>query len=102
MENATTLDDAVGSLLSPEVGGEPTQEDNLRDAADDMIEPTQDAESEIVEEVEEDEDVVEASDDDGEDAEYDDATEYADEVEAVDEADRNPSQSSSSLLLSLG
>jgi hypothetical protein len=55
-----------------------------------MVEPTQDAESEIVEEVEEDEDVVEASDDDGEDAEYDDATEYADEVEAVDEADSEP------------
>ena len=81
MENATTLDDAVGSLLSPEVGGEPTQEDNLRDAADDMIEPTQDAESKIVEEAEEDADVIEASDDD----EYeDDATEYTDEVEAVD------------------
>ena len=85
MENATTLDDAVGSLLSPEVGGEPTQEDNLRDAVDDMIEPTQDAESEILEGTEEDVDVIEASDDDGE-AEYeDDATEYTDEVEAVED-----------------
>ena len=82
MENATTLDDAVGSLLSPEVGGEPTQEDNLRDAVDDMIEPTQDAESEIVEETEEYADGIEASDDD----EYeDDATEYTDEVEAVED-----------------
>ena len=82
MENATTLDDAVGSLLSPEVGGEPTQEDNLRDAVDDMIEPTQDAESEIVEEAEEYADGIEASDDD----EYeDDATEYTDEVEAVED-----------------
>ena len=86
MENATTLDDAVGSLLSPEVGGEPTQEDNLRDAADDMIEPTQDAESEVIEEAEEDADVVEASDDNGDEAEYeDDATEYTDEVEAVED-----------------
>jgi len=65
-------------------------EENLREAAEEMVEPTQDAESEIVEEVEEDEDVVEASDDDGESAEYDDATEYADEVEAVDEADSEP------------
>jgi hypothetical protein len=82
VENATTLDDAVGSLLSPEVGGEPTQEDNLRDAVDDMIEPTQDAESEIVEETEEYADGIEASDDD----EYeDDATEYTDEVEAVED-----------------
>ena len=62
-------------------------EENLREAAEEMVEPTQDAESEIVDEVEEGEDVVEASDDDGESAEYDDATEYADEVEAVDEAD---------------
>jgi len=86
VENATTLDDAVGSLLSPEVGGEPTQEDNLRDAVDDMIEPTQDAESEVIEEAEEDADVVEASDDNGDEVEYeDDATEYTDEVEAVED-----------------
>ena len=86
MENATTLEDAVGSLLSPEVGGEPTQEDNLRDAVDDMIEPTQDAESEVVGETEESEDVVEASDDNDDDVEYeDDATEYTDEVEAVED-----------------
>jgi len=86
VENATTLDDAVGSLLSPEVGGEPTQEDNLRDAVDDMIEPTQDAESEVIEEAEEDADVVEASDDNDDDVEYeDDATEYTDEVEAVED-----------------
>jgi len=86
VENATTLDDAVGSLLSPEVGGELTQEDNLRDAVDDMIEPTQDAESEVIEEAEEDADVVEASDDNGDEVEYeDDATEYTDEVEAVED-----------------
>lgn len=79
---ATTLDDAVDSLLAtPEASGE----DNLRDAADTMVEPTLDAESNTVEEVEDDDDVVEASDDDGEYAEEDDATEYTDEVEAVDE-----------------
>jgi len=33
VENATTLESAVESLLAPEVGGEPTQEDNLREAA---------------------------------------------------------------------
>ena len=83
---ATTIENAVGSLLSPELGGKSAQEDNLRDAADDMIEPTQDAESEIIEEAEEDADVVEASDDNGDEAEYeDDATEYTDEVEAVED-----------------
>ena len=82
---ATSLDNAVESLLSPEVGGEPTQEDNLRDAVDDMVEPTQDAESKAVEDTEEGEDVVAASDDDGDYAEDDDATEYTDEVEAVED-----------------
>ena len=83
---ATTIEDAVGSLLSPELGGEPTSDDNLRDAAAEMVEPTQDAESEAVEEVEEDADVVEASDDNDDDVEYeDDATEYTDEVEAVED-----------------
>lgn len=81
---ATTIEDAVGSLLSPELGGEPTSDDNLRDAAAEMVEPDQDAEGEAVEEVEEDADVVEASDDN--DVEYeDDATEYTDEVEAVED-----------------
>ena len=82
---ATSLDSAVESLLSPEVGGEPTQDDNLREAADAMVEPTQDAESEAVEEVDEYADVVEASDDDSEYAEEDDATEYTDEAEAVED-----------------
>ena len=85
MENATTLESAVESLLAPEVGGEPTQEDNLREAANAMVEPTQDAESETVEEVEEDADAVEASDDSEEIAQEDDATEYTDEVEAVED-----------------
>jgi len=82
---ATSLDNAVERLLSPEVGGEPTQEDNLRDAVDKMVEPTQDAESKAVEGTEEGEDVVAASDDDGDYAEDDDATEYTDEVEAVED-----------------
>lgn len=83
---ATTIENAVGSLLSPELGGKPTQEDNLRDAAAEMVEPDQDAEGEAFEEVEEDADVVEASDDNGDDVEYeDDATEYTDEVEAVED-----------------
>ena len=82
---ATTLDSAVESLLAPEVGGEPTHEDNLREAAEAMVEPTQDAESETVEEVEEDADAVEASDDSEEIAQEDDATEYTDEVEAVED-----------------
>ena len=79
---ATTIDSAVESLLAPEVGGQPTEEDNLRDAVDDMVEPTQDAESEAYDETEEDADAVEASDD----SDYeDDATEYTDEVEAVED-----------------
>jgi len=85
VENATTLESAVESLLAPEVGGEPTQEDNLREAADAMVEPTQDVASETVEEVEEDADAVEASDDSEEVAQEDDATEYTDEVEAVED-----------------
>ena len=82
---ATTLESAVESLLAPEVGGEPTQEDHLREAAEAMVEPTQDAESDTVEEVEEDADAVEASDDSEEIAQEDDATEYTDEVEAVED-----------------
>jgi len=79
---ATTLESAVDSLLAPEVGGEPTQEDNLRDAVEDMVEPTQDAESHSSLDAEEDADAVEASDD----SDYeDDATEYTDEVEAVED-----------------
>ena len=79
---ATTIDSAVESLLAPEVGGQPTEEDNLRDAVDDMVEPTQDAESEAYADAEEDVDAVEASDD----SDYeDDATEYTDEVEAVED-----------------
>ncbi|MFZ9079494.1 MAG: hypothetical protein ACO23H_13235 [Alphaproteobacteria bacterium] len=73
---ATTLDQAVDSLLAPQ--------DNSEETVEATEEPTQDAESEFVEDIE-DEEVIEASDDDGE-AEYeDDATEYTDEVEAVED-----------------
>ena len=73
---ATTLESTVESLLSPNL--------NSTEAVEVAEEPTQDAESEYVDEAVEEE-VIEASDDDGE-AEYeDDATEYTDEVEAVED-----------------
>jgi uncharacterized protein YggU (UPF0235/DUF167 family) len=78
---ATTLDQAVDSLLAPQEG---SPESNLDEAVEAMIEPTGDDQSEVVEDAEENQDVIEASDDE----EYeDDATEYTDEVEAVDEDD---------------
>ena len=78
---ATTLDQAVDSLLAPQENSEETVEATE--------EPTQDVESDFEDDTA-DEEVIEASDDDGE-AEYeDDATEYTDEVEAVDEADSDP------------
>lgn len=73
---ATTIESAVDSLLAPQ--------DNSEETVEATEEPTQDAESEFAEDIE-DEEVIEASDDDGE-AEYeDDATEYTDEVEAVED-----------------
>jgi hypothetical protein len=58
-------------------------QDNSEETVEATEEPTQDAESDFAEDIA-DEEVIEASDDDGE-AEYeDDATEYTDEVEAVD------------------
>ena len=73
---ATTIENAVDSLLAPQ--------DNSEETVEATEEPTQDAESEFAEDIE-DEEVIEASDDDGE-AEYeDDATEYTDEVEAVED-----------------
>jgi uncharacterized protein YggU (UPF0235/DUF167 family) len=78
---ATTLDQAVDSLLAPQEG---SPESNLDEAVEAMIEPTDDDQSEVIEDAEEGQDVIEASDDE----EYeDDATEYTDEVEAVDEDD---------------
>jgi len=76
---ATTLDQAVDSLLAPQEG---SPESNLDEAVEAMVEPTDDDQSEVIEETEEDQDVIEASDDE----EYeDDATEYTDEVEAVED-----------------
>ena len=73
---ATTLDQAVDSLLAPQENSEETVEATE--------EPTQDVESDFEDDAV-DEEVIEASDDDGE-AEYeDDATEYTDEVEAVED-----------------
>lgn len=73
---ATTLDQAVDSLLAPQENSEETVEATE--------EPTQDVESDFEDDAA-DEEVIEASDDDGE-AEYeDDATEYTDEVEAVED-----------------
>ncbi len=75
---ATTLESAVDSLLAPQ--GE-SQDNNLDQAVDAMVEPTDDDQSEIIEDTEEDQDAIEASDDEYED----DATEYTDEVEAVED-----------------
>jgi len=73
---ATTLDQAVDSLLAPQENSEETVEATE--------EPTQDVESDFEDDAV-DEEVIEASDDDGE-AEYeDDATGYTDEVEAVED-----------------
>jgi len=78
---ATTLDQAVDSLLAPQENSEETVEATE--------EPTQDVESDFEDDAA-DEEVIEASDDDGETEYEDDATEYTDEVEAVDEADSDP------------
>ena len=76
MNEATTIESAVDSLLAPQQNSEET--------SDTTEEPTQDAESEAVEEVV-DEEVIEASNDDGESEQQDDATEYTEEVEAVED-----------------
>ena len=73
---ATTLESTVESLLSPELNSTETVE-----ATEEL---TQDAESEYVDDAA-DEEVIEASDDDGETEYEDDATEYTDEVEAVED-----------------
>ena len=73
---ATTIESAVDSLLAPQQNSEETP--NTTEG------PTQNAESEAVEEVV-DEEVIEASNDDGEAEQQDDATEYTEEVEAVED-----------------
>jgi tRNA(Leu) C34 or U34 (ribose-2'-O)-methylase TrmL len=75
--DTTTLDAAVDSLLAPQ-GEAPEQ--ISEETVDEMIEQPVDEQDEIIEEAE-DEEVIEASDDEYEE----DATEYTDEVEAVDD-----------------
>lgn len=77
MADTTTLDAAVDSLLAPQ-GEAPDQ--ISEETVDEMIEQPVDEQDEIIEEAEDDE-VIEASDDEYEE----DATEYTDEVEAVDD-----------------
>ena len=77
MADTTTLDAAVDSLLAPQ-GEAPDQ--ISEETVDEMIEQPVDEQDEIIEEAE-DEEVIEASDDEYEE----DATEYTDEVEAVDD-----------------
>lgn len=67
---STTLDEAVESLLAP--SEETSVEDNLSDAAEEMIEPTDDGQSEDIEASEESSDDVETSNDDFDDVEIDD------------------------------
>jgi len=73
---ATTIESAVDSLLAPQENSEETVEATE--------EPTQDVESDFEDDAV-DEEVIEASDDDGETEYEDDATEYTDEVEAVED-----------------
>ena len=77
MADTTTLDAAVDSLLAPQ-GEAPEQ--ISEETVDEMIEQPVDEQDEVIEEAE-DEEVIEASDDEYEE----DATEYTDEVEAVDD-----------------
>ena len=67
---STTLDQAVESLLAP--SEETSGEDNLSDAVEEMIEPTDDGQSEDIEASEESSDDVETSNDDLDDVEIDD------------------------------
>jgi len=75
--DTTTLDAAVDSLLAPQ-GEAPDQ--ISEETVDEMIEQPVDEQDEVIEEAE-DEEIIEASDDEYEE----DATEYTDEVEAVDD-----------------
>lgn len=77
MSDTTTLDAAVDSLLAPQ-GEAPEQ--ISEETVDEMIEQPVDEQDEVIEEAE-DEEIIEASDDEYEE----DATEYTDEVEAVED-----------------
>ena len=77
MNDTTTLDAAVDSLLAPQ--GE-SPEAISEETVDEMIEQPVDEQDEVIEEAA-DEEIIEASDDEYEE----DATEYTDEVEAVED-----------------
>jgi len=81
---STTLDQAVESLLAP--SEETSGEDNLSDAVEEMIEPTDDGQSEDIEASEESSDDVETSSDDLDDVEIDDE----DLVEATEDTNLIP------------
>ena len=82
--DSTTLDQAVESLLAP--SEETSGEDNLSDAVEEMIEPTDDGQSEDIEASEESSDDVETSNDDLDDVEIDDE----DLVEATEDTNLIP------------
>ena len=84
---ATSLDNAVEAMLAPE-----PREENQSEAVEAAETPTQDVESEAVEDVAESDDDVEASGDDIEDAEYveDDQIDDDDLVEAAEDTNLIP------------
>ena len=82
--DSTTLDQAVESLLAP--SEETSGKDNLSDAVEEMIEPTDDGQSEDIEASEESSDDVETSSDDLDDVEIDDE----DLVEATEDTNLIP------------
>ena len=84
---ATSLDNAVEAMLAPE-----PSEENQSEAVEATEAPTQDVESEAVEDVAESDDDVEASGDDIEDAEYveDDQIDDDDLVEAAEDTNLIP------------
>lgn len=77
---ATTLDDAV-AMITDEGGADDALIDDLRDAVGEITEPTDDGQSDEIEETEESADDVEASDDDLDDVEIDDEDHVEDEAE---------------------
>ena len=84
---ATSLDNAVEAMLAPE-----PSEENQSEAVEATEAPTQDVESEAVEDIAEGDDDVEASGDDIEDAEYveDDQIDDDDLVEAAEDTNLIP------------
>ena len=84
---ATSLDNAVEAMLAPE-----PSEENQSEAVEATEAPTQDVESEVVDDIAESDDDVEASDEDIEDAEYveDDQIDDDDLVEAAEDTNLIP------------